>query len=325
MRTLTLYLNLLFIGLATSYISVAYAIDSIIVCPILSSGDVCIFDIEATADGTLQIDTQSSLEGELWRVIAVEMNQPPAISDIGSGSTMDFSGTVQQLVGNGRQYQAFVTYEGPLPGMFPTHVMVRFDGPVTVSGPRPQGNPALSGRYTGRHSGGGFSFGIEVSDDGTRVVRLIANLVSCATGGGGFDIDLSPGIPIMGQRFRAEGIAFTDTGPFEIEGLFDIDGIFFDADAFGGTLEQALGGFSMFRSATRCNLEWAAAAVATDRDEDGWSNTAELRLGAAPTLSTSTPEHIEVPTTTLRGPDTCQDFIDNDRDGFIDGDDPGCM
>ena len=114
--------------------------------------------------------------------------------------------------------------------------------------------------------------------------------------------------------------------PLTEEGdTLDIDGIVFDADGFGGTLEQAVGGLSIFRGAVQCNFEWAATAVALDSDTDGWSDTAELRLGSNPNDLFSSPEHHEVPTTALMGPDVCNDLIDNDGDELIDADDPNCV
>ena len=324
MRSVTLSLNLLFIGLVMSYAFVARAVEIITVCPVLTSGDVCIFDAEATADGLLQVDTQASLEGDLWRLTVVEVNQPLAVSNIGTGSTMDFTGIIQQPAVSERQYQVFVTYEGPIPGEFPTSVTVRFDGPVTVSGPRPQGQPALSGIYAGRHSNGGNSVSIETSADGSHVVRIVTESVACGFGPAAFNLELDPGIPIIGQRFVAEAVPFIDIGIFERDGTLDIDGVVFDADGFGGTPEQGLGGFSILRSGERCNFEWEATAVATDSDRDGWSNTAEIRLGADPDDARSTPEHREVPTTAFRGPDTCHDFVDNDADELTDADDPDC-
>jgi hypothetical protein len=87
--------------------------------------------------------------------------------------------------------------------------------------------------------------------------------------------------------------------------------------------EQALGGLSIVRSLGRCNSSWIATAIVPDSDFDGWGNVAELRLGASPNGS-STPEHWEIPTTPLRGPDPCRDLIDNDRDGLVDDADPDC-
>ena len=93
MRTRLLYMAILLGGLVMSYISIAQGVDGIKSCDVLASGDACVFDIEATDDGTIQVNTQASLEGERWRVTIVETNEAPAISNVGTGSTMDFTGS----------------------------------------------------------------------------------------------------------------------------------------------------------------------------------------------------------------------------------------
>ncbi len=54
-----------------------------------------------------------------------------------------------------------------------------------------------------------------------------------------------------------------------------------------------------------------------DRDCDGFYNFVEIMLGSNPDDPTSTPEHFAIPA-------TCQDGLDNDKDGLTDGTDPGC-
>jgi hypothetical protein len=54
-----------------------------------------------------------------------------------------------------------------------------------------------------------------------------------------------------------------------------------------------------------------------DRDCDGYYNYYEIMLGSNPDDPTSTPEHFAIPA-------TCQDGLDNDKDGLTDGTDPGC-
>ncbi len=104
----------------------------------------------------------------------------------------------------------------------------------------------------------------------------------------------------------------------------DIDGVFLDADGFGGNAEQVLGGFSFVSAFFRCNQFWVAT-VNPETDGDGWSNAAELRLGSNPGLTSRTPEHGDVPTTLLYGPDPCHDSADNDSDGQTDAADAGCL
>jgi hypothetical protein len=120
-------------------------------------------------------------------------------------------------------------------------------------------------------------------------------------------------------------VAVRDSDLRTFEATLDIDGVFFDADSFGNTPEQALGGFSFFIASSRCNFQWWATAVAPDHDRDGWSTAAEQRLGSDPDDHLSTPEHWEVSTTDFYGPDSCHDFADNDRNELIDADDPNCV
>jgi len=54
-----------------------------------------------------------------------------------------------------------------------------------------------------------------------------------------------------------------------------------------------------------------------DRDCDGYYNYMEIMLGSNPDDPTSTPEHLAIPA-------TCQDGLDNDKDGLVDTKDPGC-
>jgi len=54
-----------------------------------------------------------------------------------------------------------------------------------------------------------------------------------------------------------------------------------------------------------------------DRDCDGYYNYYEMTLGSDPDDPGSTPENIAIPA-------TCQDGLDNDKDGLTDGADPSC-
>jgi len=55
-----------------------------------------------------------------------------------------------------------------------------------------------------------------------------------------------------------------------------------------------------------------------DRDCDGYYNYMEMTLGSDPDDPASTPEHIAIPA-------TCQDGLDNDKDGLTDTADPACV
>ena len=112
-------------------------------------------------------------------------------------------------------------------------------------------------------------------------------------------------------------------GAQRLDRLLELHRVFLDADAVDTSAEQALGGLSIVRSLGRCNSRWVATAT-HDSDQDGWSDTAELRLGSSPGFINRTPEHRETPTTLLYGPDSCHDLADNDADGLVDGADLDC-
>ncbi len=62
-----------------------------------------------------------------------------------------------------------------------------------------------------------------------------------------------------------------------------------------------------------------------DGDRDGFADNLETALGADPGSRESTPESFALADTDGDGvADACADGTDNDRDGKIDGDDPGC-
>lgn len=189
--------------------------------------------------------------------------------------------------------------------------------------PLPQPSPK---DFTGQHSSaGGSSFALKLSSDGSALVQIIAYTLACGSdfpfGRHTFTLDLNPALPITGGRFSGQAIPVTITPDPGHAHTLDIDGIVFDADT-DGTKEEALGGLSFVSGTNRCNFRWWATAIALDSDADGWSDTAERRLGSDPFWSGSIPEHRSVPTiTAIFGPGVCSDFEDNDRDGKIDADD----
>jgi hypothetical protein len=114
-------------------------------CQFGASGDGCIFDIRATASGTLTACTKAGRAGVRWRASAAQanipmsatpVNAPTVQSNVGTESTTTFTGCITRPVVAGTQYEVLVTYERPLPGTFPTSVDVQFTGPVTVPNPR---------------------------------------------------------------------------------------------------------------------------------------------------------------------------------------------
>lgn len=309
----------------------AYAVVVTKTCSFGAAGDACVFDLTATANGTLIVDTQASVTGQRWRATICQVLSPSCSSNVGTGTTSAFSGAATKAVVSGTQYIGAVTYDRPLPGSFPNSVTVRFNGPVTVpSLPRPRGSgraSVLPTVYNGSYPitlNPALPFSIGISGDGKQVVRITSPSVSCGT----FKLDLTTNIPIIVQsdgylRFSASNL-IVPAGTHSHR--LTIDGVFFNADGFGGDPEQAIGGFT-----SQCDLSsvgniWRATALAPDDDRDGWSNAAENRLGSDPSIfgQGKTPEHKLVPTTPLIGPDTCHDFKDNDQDGKIDLADTGC-
>jgi hypothetical protein len=106
-------------------------------CSFGASGEGCIFDVVAQADGTLIVDTRAGTAGDRWRATVVTQNKGGGKSNVGTGSNTVFTGSASFGVKTGKAYEVIVTYETPLPGAFPAGVTVRFNGPVTVSEPRP--------------------------------------------------------------------------------------------------------------------------------------------------------------------------------------------
>lgn len=290
-------------------------------CGIGSSGDACIFDVEALANGVLAVDTRSTVAGQRWRAAIAVAGAKAIKSGIGSGSAADFTGPVSRKVVAGKKYEVVVFYERPLPSTFPTGANVRFTGPVNVGDAR-EGPPLpLPERYVGHTASTPF-FSILVAPDGLSIAEVRMTNHSCLGALTSFVAPLEPDVapirpgPDGRPRFDARDIAWAF-------GTFDIEGVFLDADAVETTAEQALGGLSIVRFLGRCNSRWIATAT-PDSDQDGWSDTGELRLGSSPGFVDRTPEHRETPTTPLYGPDSCHDLVDNDADGLIDGADTGC-
>jgi hypothetical protein len=301
--------------------SLAHAQEVTKPCGIGSSGDACIFDVEALVDGVLAVDTRATMAGQRWRAAIAVAGSKAIKSSIGSGSATTFTGLVSRPVVAGKKYEVIVFYERPLPSTFPTGLDVRFAGPVSVDDAREGAPLPIPERYVGRTSSTPF-FSVLVSPDGLYVAEVRMTNHNCLGALTSFIAALEPDVaPIQPgldgrPRFDARSI------PWQF-GTFDIEGVFLDADAVDNSAEQALGGLSVVRSLGRCNASWVAT-TAPDSDFDGWSNTGELRLGSPPNATNRTPEHEEIPTTPLYGPDSCHDLVDNDGDGFVDSADPDC-
>lgn len=129
------------------------------------------------------------------------------------------------------------------------------------------------GRYTGLFSEGSpNSFALELSSDGSQVVEIVSDALSCSFGDS-HTFTINPGLPVTGGRFLARDVPVpVDPDPFDPHTL-DIDGVFFDADG-NGTPEQALGGLPL------CPVRTAAISV-------GWQP--KLRLIVTATAGAMSP------------------------------------
>jgi hypothetical protein len=100
-----------------------------------ASGEGAIFDVKATAAGTLRVGTKAGRVGDRWRVTIVQANGAGAMSAVGSGSSTAFSGYASRNVTANVQYIVLITWDRPLPGTFPAKVTVRFTGTTDTVNP----------------------------------------------------------------------------------------------------------------------------------------------------------------------------------------------
>ena len=99
------------------------------------SGEGAIFDVKATAAGTLRVGTKAGRVGDRWRVTIVQATTAGGVSAVGSGSSTAFSGFISRTVAANVQYIVIVTWDRPLPGTFPASVTVRFTGATDTTNP----------------------------------------------------------------------------------------------------------------------------------------------------------------------------------------------
>jgi hypothetical protein len=201
--------------------------------------------VKATGSGTLTVCTKAKKSGVSWRATIVQVLTSGAASSVGTGSTTACTGPVSRPVVGGVKYEVFVTYDNPLPppsGTFPTGVEVQLTGPVTVS---PRSDPVLpTAQYVGMYGAsltnpsGWDAFSLETSADGTRVTRIALDRFFCGSFAHEHFFSIGVNIPIINRRFATQ---VSVSLPDHIHSL-KIDGAFFDADGFGSTAEQALGG-----------------------------------------------------------------------------------
>ena len=100
-----------------------------------ASGEGSVYDLRATAAGTLRVCTKARKAGDRWRVIITQAITAGGVSGVGTGSTAAFTGCVSQTIAVGVQYLVIVTWERPMPGVFPASVIVHFTGPTDATNP----------------------------------------------------------------------------------------------------------------------------------------------------------------------------------------------
>jgi hypothetical protein len=100
-----------------------------------ASGEGSVYDLRATAAGTLRVCTKARKTGDRWRVTITQAITAGGVSGVGTGSTSAFTGCVSQTIALGAQYLVIVTWERPMPGVFPASVIVHFTGPTDATNP----------------------------------------------------------------------------------------------------------------------------------------------------------------------------------------------
>ncbi len=100
-----------------------------------ASGEGVVFDVKATAAGTLRVCTKPRRVGDRWRATIEQVNIAGGVSTVGTGSTTSFTGCVSRVVAANIQYLVLVSWDRPLPGTFPSSVTVRFTGPTDATNP----------------------------------------------------------------------------------------------------------------------------------------------------------------------------------------------
>jgi len=265
--------------------------------------------VDSDADGWSDTAERRLGSDPFWSSSIPEHREVPATSIFGTGPYRDYEdndrdGFIDEAERDGPDLDQIPDCAPPLPLPLPSPL-----------------------DFTGRHSSTSdrSSFALKLSSNGSAVVQIVAFNLECGSdfpfGRHTFTLNLNPVVPIIDNKFSARAVPVTITPDPGHTHTLDIDGFIFDADA-DGTKEQALGGLSFVSGTNRCNFRWWVTAIALDSDDDGWSNTAERRLGSDPFWSSSIPEHRSIPAiTSIFGPGVCSDFADNDRDGKIDADD----
>ena len=127
-------------------------------------------------------------------------------------------------------------------------------------------------RYAGKHSESG-NLNLTLSADGGYVTEVRVSCLYCDGGNYSFVTTPTTLITVSDGRFTALDL-HTDLGGDQ---RVDLDGVLFDADGFGGTSGQAVGGVQFQDGFRRCHFSWRATTVLDD-DEDGWSTLRRIPL-----------------------------------------------
>ena len=82
-------------------------------CQLGASGDGCVLDLRASANGTLQVCTKSRRNLDRWRASIAQTLVGGAVSAVGTGSATAFTGCVTRSVVAGSSYEVLVNYAAP--------------------------------------------------------------------------------------------------------------------------------------------------------------------------------------------------------------------
>jgi hypothetical protein len=130
-------IDLMFCALITTALSVPISARSAVdkTSTIEASGEGSLYDVKANAAGTLRVCTKPGRSGDRWRATIAQATTAGGVSAVGTGSTAAFTGCVTRQVVSGVQYLVLVTWERPLPGVFPASITVHFTGPTDTTNP----------------------------------------------------------------------------------------------------------------------------------------------------------------------------------------------
>ena len=95
------------------------------------------FSLTAIATGNLSVSTKACTGGLRFRTIIARINTGEIVSQVGTGSTVTFTGRAVRSTRKGFRFLVIISIELPVPSIFSDAVVIRFAGPfTTVAGPR---------------------------------------------------------------------------------------------------------------------------------------------------------------------------------------------